>query len=58
MDYSDIKQVIRQMGGIMKGESMKVFIDGKETNLNALNFLKFALDTKTGKQKPLKEISK
>ena len=35
---------------------MKVFIDGKETNLNALDFLKFALDVKTGKRKPLKEI--
>jgi len=39
-------------------ESMKVFLDGKETNLNALDFLKFALDTKTGRRKPLKEIEK
>ena len=31
-------------------EKMKVFIDGKETNLNALDFLQFALDVKTGKK--------
>lgn len=37
-------------------ESMKVYIDGKETKLNALDFLKFALDVKTGKQKPLEDI--
>ena len=42
----------------MKPQKMKVFIDGKETNLNALDFLKFALDVKTGKRKPLKEIEK
>lgn len=39
-----------------KAQSMKVFIDGKETNLNALDFLKFALDVKTGKRESLKEI--
>ena len=37
---------------------MKVFIDGKETNLNTLDFLKFALDVKTGKRKPLGDIQK
>ena len=37
-------------------EKMKVFIDGKETNLNALDFLRFALDVKTGKRKPLGDI--
>ncbi len=42
----------------MKPQKMKVFIDGKETNLNALDFLKFALDVKTGKRPPLKEIKK
>ena len=42
----------------MKPQKMKVFIDGKETNLNALDFLKFALDVKTGKRAPLKEIKK
>ena len=41
-----------------KGESMKVEIDGKETNLNALDFLKFALDVRTGKREPLKEVEK
>ena len=34
-------------------DKIKVIIDGKETNLNALDFLKFALDVKTGKRKPL-----
>ena len=35
---------------------MKVFINGKKTNLNALDFLQFALDVKTGKRKPLGDI--
>ena len=39
-------------------EKMKVFIDGKKTNLNALDFLRFALDVKTGKIKPLGDIQK
>ena len=39
-----------------QGKSMKVIIDGKETNLNALDFLQFALDIRTGKRAPLKEI--
>jgi len=43
---------------IGKEKSMKVFIDGKETDLNALDFLKFALDVKTGKRKPLRDIKK
>ena len=44
----------------MKSEpqSMKVFIDGKETKLNALDFLKFVLDVKTGKRESLNEIEK
>ena len=37
-------------------EKMKVFINGKETNLNALDFLRFVLDVKTGKIKPLGDI--
>ena len=37
-------------------ERLKVFINGKETNVNALDYLKFALDVKTGKRKELKEI--
>ena len=37
-------------------ESMKVYIDGKKTNLNALDFLEFALDVKLGKRKPLEDI--
>ena len=39
-----------------KSNSMKVIIDGKETNLNALDFLQFALDVRTGKRAELKEI--
>jgi hypothetical protein len=39
-----------------KGKSMKVFIDGKETSLNALDFLKFALDVRSGRREPLGEI--
>jgi hypothetical protein len=37
-------------------ENIKVHIDGKKTNLNALDFLQFALDVKLGKRKPLEEI--
>ena len=37
-------------------EKMKVFINGKKTNLNALDFLQFALDVKTKKRKPLGDI--
>jgi hypothetical protein len=39
-------------------QSMKVYIDGKETNLNALDFLEFALDVYTGKRKALEDIEK
>ena len=39
-----------------EGQPMKVVIDGKTTNLNALDFLKFALDVKTGKRKSLEDI--
>tara|TARA_Y100000310_G_scaffold192412_1_gene192367 strand:+ start:364 stop:492 length:129 start_codon:yes stop_codon:yes gene_type:complete len=42
----------------MKSKKMKVSIDGKDTTLNALDFLQFALDVRTGKRKPLKEIEK
>ena len=38
---------------------MLVSIDGKiQDNINALDFLKFALDVKTGKRKPLKEATR
>jgi len=37
-------------------ENMKVFINGKTTDLNALDFLQFALDVKLGKRKPLEDI--
>ncbi len=41
---------------VKQGKSMKVFIDGKKTDLNALDFLKFALDVKTGKRQSLGDI--
>ena len=42
-----------------KHNRMLVEIDGKiQDNINALDFLKFALDVKTGKRKPLKEGTK
>lgn len=41
-----------------QGEKMKVVINGKITTLNALDFLKFALDVKTGKRQSLGDISK
>ena len=34
-------------------ERLKVFINGRETNVNALDFLKLALDVRTGKTKSL-----
>jgi len=37
-------------------KNVTVYINGKETTLNALQFLQFALNVKTGKQKPLKDI--
>lgn len=42
-----------------KGHTMKVVIDGKEQpHLNAYDYvLKFALEVKTGKRKPLENIS-
>ena len=39
-------------------DKIKVIIDGIETNLNVLDFLKFALAVKTGKRKPLGNIEK
>lgn len=41
-----------------EGHSVPVVIDGKiQPHLNALDVLKFALDVKTGKRKPLPEVS-
>lgn len=45
--------------GTCKSHKMQVKIDGKiQPHLNALDVLKFALDVKTGKRKPLEDITK